>query len=335
MLKVLFLSGAAVCGLIVINAQDAVRGPVLGLSYEASSHSIRALKGIPGAATLGEPIFPDLALSKAWLAPGGGYALGETHGDQPVAVIPVGSDTPGSIPVRAGASLVAFSAAGKAAAFYFEDKRQVAIVRGLPGDAVVTEADASTLPGEVRSIAIADDGEFLLAGVREAGTGSVYRLNSRGVWLYLLQADNPGAIVLWNRDRDAAVADWEAGRVDWVKNVAGELSTEVIVQQQPEDKVETSLAVSRDGMKLVIATSDGRIQTVAPAASENWMLRCDCAPSGLTRLAGNAVFQIGKDRGGIPLLFDGDAEPPRIVFVPPPGGSPPPAVPDNGEVQEQ
>src|ERR1041384_649492 len=49
--------------------QGTIGGPVSGIVYDRTSHGLRAVLGIPGAAVMGDPIALGMEAANAWVSP--------------------------------------------------------------------------------------------------------------------------------------------------------------------------------------------------------------------------------------------------------------------------
>src|SRR5947209_16586325 len=132
-LSALLLAAAAVAQ----TNPGTVDGPLLGLV--ADPNGVRLLTGIPGSATLGAPVDTGAALDHAAVSVQGFALATESESGAAVLVTLTGSHRLPGIP--AGASSIAISPRGTAAAFYYKESRSAYLVSGLP--------DASQPPRQI------------------------------------------------------------------------------------------------------------------------------------------------------------------------------------------
>src|SRR5215471_3188556 len=92
-MKLSYFLMVSLAGLGFAQAQDSPVGvPVLGYAFDAGAGAIRPLRGIPGAALLGDPLDLGFSPSSAVIAPGQGFALALSQ-DGPVRVVSLGAKT--------------------------------------------------------------------------------------------------------------------------------------------------------------------------------------------------------------------------------------------------
>src|SRR5260370_31072118 len=61
-----FIGGLAIAGASMLSGQPAtIAGPSAGFVFDNSSHALRAIRGIPGASLIGDPV--DFGFQPAWV----------------------------------------------------------------------------------------------------------------------------------------------------------------------------------------------------------------------------------------------------------------------------
>lgn len=121
---------------------------------------------------------------------------------------------------------------------------------------------------------------------------------------------------------DAAVADYHRNEVILMTDVVGGGGSTVVGGEQDGVVQPAVVAVSADGASILAVSprrsAIARLSTSGGLASS---LDCDCRPSNLLPLAGNAVFVVSAASASPLHVYDGDRESngqsdPRVVFVP-------------------
>jgi len=293
-------------------------GPVVG--YVFDGHALRAIQGILGSATLGQPVDLGQEIDSAW-------AIDSRHVIATVArsrnVVTINLETaPVSInallDLPANPTTIATSASAVTAAFYYAATRQVWIVTGLPDKpTLLHQADISGTQGSLTQMAIADSGLLLLYAEKDTGThrDTLYRWSpSSDGRSYVTSANSISALSI--APNGAAI-------------VADSSSNEVFAIWEPEGAaIRQFLADSRDGVSNPGATAfTGNRAYVANAGTAQVMVLdvdgriigshlCSCELTGLYRLR-DSTFQLTNrfDRSLFILDASGDA---KVVFVPPP-----------------
>jgi hypothetical protein len=284
------------------------------LGFVFDSGYIRPILGVPGASLLGTRPNTGLDWAHAIVSPDQSYALGlagEPHG---LKLIPLSTAGASAFPINGALAvpdMIALSPTGASAALYAAGDRRLQVLTGLPDSPrVLRELPAAIPDGELVSLAVADDGQAVLAAVAD----QMLLISSDGI-PRRLPFDGPiSAIAFRPRTHDAIAS----GR----NHVALILRTtqDSVIQAMavPENSSLDPLAVSfsLDGSRAFVADSNGTVIEFDLSAASAQSFSCECKITGLHRLAGNAVFRLTDSLDKPLLLFDGDALQPRIVFVP-------------------
>ena len=147
-------------------AQDPQRvgGPVVGFVLD-KAEGVRPILGIPGAATLGQPVLPAAGFDSIVLSPQRDYALALTEGEQRLVLLRSLSVSPAAarLDVPPGASRIVLSPAGDAAALYYRDARRVEVLTGLPDSpSVAWSLDLPDLGAGLAALVVSDGGSAIL-----------------------------------------------------------------------------------------------------------------------------------------------------------------------------
>src|SRR5581483_8016441 len=130
----------------------AVSAPVLGFVYDSGRSAIRPIRGIPGAALVGDPLDAGFALALAVISPSQEFALAVPRDGSALRLIDLATLSATAVPgAMASPNHMVFSPSGRAALLYASASEQLQIVTGLPGNPAVREVNpdssASVLSG--------------------------------------------------------------------------------------------------------------------------------------------------------------------------------------------
>lgn len=303
-------------GAVSLCAQQAsISGPIGGYVFDTRAHSLRVIRGVPGASLIGDGVDFGTGITNAWVAPKLDAALTVTaEGVARLFRLDGGKATERMVEGLVVPDRAVFSPSGTALVLVTRGNAQV--IKGLPDAPVVagtvelpqdrsvaTRADAG---GRLRrsgvgAVAVSDDGSYLLYG----SSGAVELLGISGDSRKLTDA-GPGALLAFAPGgHDAAVVD--PGTVAFFQDVAGAAT----VRRLPGIAGGKGAAFSPDGGRLFVAAAS--VTVVDVATVERREIACECRPSGLVRMG--YAFRL-NDLGTEPLwLLDVSADP-KVVFVP-------------------
>lgn len=315
--KVWFALALLIAPAAVRPATNSIEGPRLGFVFDHTTKSVRPILGIPGAATLGQPVESGLDLRKIAISPMQDYVLA-TEGEHNQVVVLATNHTPMvAVAVQGadhGPDQLSISAGGTAAALYYKGGNHVLAVSGLPAAPKIS-ARLYLSAGQVLSaLAISDDGETLLAGVSD----SVYWVSPNGEVPILKGLHKIVSIALAS-NHTALVADGVANQIHRVQNVTTAVETDVVAGAKEGIAAPVAMAMSQDGKRAFVANGkSGTIATVdLQSKTEVSQLSCQCTPTGLDRLAGTDVFRLTEPSSGPMWVLEAATHQSRIVFVPP------------------
>lgn len=315
--KVWFALALLIAPAAVRPATNSIEGPRLGFVFDHTTKSVRPILGIPGAATLGQPLESGLDLRKIAISPMQDYVLA-TEGEHNQVVVLATNRTPMvAVAVQGadhGPDQLSISTGGTAAALYYKGGNHVLVVSGLPAAPKIS-ARLYLSAGQVPSaLAISDDGETLLAGVSD----SVYWVSPNGEVPILKGLHKIVSIALAS-NHTALVADGVANQIHRVQNVTTAVETDVVAGAKEGIAAPVAMAMSQDGKRAFVANGkSGTIATVdLQSKTEVSQLSCQCTPTGLDRLAGTDVFRLTEPSSGPMWVLEAATHQSRIVFVPP------------------
>ena len=317
-----FLAGVAAA-----QTGTALSGPTMGLVFDSSQSALRPIRGIPGAATLGDPLNLGFALASATVSPRQDFALALRADDSSLVLVRAGRFA--AIPkTRPAPALMVFNNAGTAAALYDSGAGRVQILTGLPDAAAVqSDVDISALAGPVAALAVDDAGTSLFLAAGAAETVALYRIAMDGASQFLASFRSVAALRLSATGREALLADSAAGAVYAIRDLRGAGRVETIVSGR--DGLGAPIAVESDSAgRIFVADRAGNLTILDRARGSVLSLPCGCAPTGLFRLSGTATFRLTEPSHAPMWVLDASGADPRIVAIP--HAPPAPSAVDKG-----
>ena len=316
-------------GVAAAQTGTALSGPTMGLVFDSSHSALRPIRGIPGAAALGDAVNLGIPLASATVSPRQDFALALRADDSSV-VLARASGASAAVPgARPSPALMVFSPAGATAALYDSGAGRVQVLTGLPDAAAVqSDVDISALAGPVAALAVDDAGTALFLAAGAAETVSLYRVGMDGASQFLASFRSVAALRLSANGREALLADSAAGAVYAIRDLRGAGRIETIASGR--DGLGTPIAVESDSAgRIFVADQAGNVTILDRGHGSVVSLSCGCAPTGLFRLSGTATFRLTEPSDGPMWVLDASGADARIVAVPP--GAPPAATAaDNG-----
>lgn len=304
----LLFSLAAVCSFAQTGS---VRFPALGFAPDARSNQIRPIRGIPGAALLGDPLGTASTFTTSAISPKQDLALAVSAADGQLYLVPTSGEPSRAIAdAISGASQIVFSPAGRAAIIRGD---RVQILNELTGAPRVTEVmlDPFDTPP---ALAVSDDGQALLAASgREESP----------VWLAgpggsLAQLPLPGSVraIAFRRDSHDAVAVTRSGDVYLVRNAGPDAEIRQVYLGDEQTSNPVAVQVSPDGSRAFTANSHGRVAAIHLSSGSAASVSCQCAPVALAPMNAPGLYRLTEISDLPVMLFDASTPTPRIWFVP-------------------
>jgi hypothetical protein len=283
-----------------------ISAPSLGLVYDAQNQALRRISGMPGAATLSDPVLNGIA--SAAIAPDhsfaivndGDYQLYTSAGLRP---LPTGLPNPARI---------VFSPAGQTAAFYADGT--FTLVTGLPAQPALQTVAA---PGPVSQFAVTAAGVLLMSIVQARGEG-IFAIPPQGQPAHLLDVTQTGAIVFSKDGTNAWIADTAENRVWSLTALDAQPSAVPIATASDGVDAPLALALSPNAQRLYIANG-GTASIIAYDMTQNAAISstpCACQPTALSPLAAASVFALTGLSSGPLWIFDASPPVPQTLFVP-------------------
>lgn len=304
-------------------AAESVRisGPTLGYFFDSALRRIVPIWGIPGAATVGQPLELGLELGKATVSPQQDYALAEAASEPGLLVVRLDPEPLSRQPIPqalTGAQRTVFSPRGTAVALYDPGAGRIQVLTGMPAEPVVSaEVDVGGIAGAPATLAISDDGQVILLADSE---GFVSVLTAGGESRPVMVAGEAPALAFLHRSHDAVIADRTRNTVYLLRDASGALEARILAGEREGVGGPLAVEASRDNGRVFIANSDS-VVVVDLSTGLPTLVPCQYPVTGLQRLSGNAVFGLSEFLNGPMLVLDGDSAELRTVLIPAGGGS--------------
>ncbi len=299
----------------------AIAPPVLGFVLESRSATLQTVWGIPGAATLGDPLDFGYPITNAVAAPRLGFALTVSARDHAVRLAPLPNSNvpPAPLPnAMAAPDLMVLSPTGSAAVVYKQatDKQatgQLQVITGLPAAPVAVSLAPPALSNPAAGLAVADDGSEALLST-SAGDGLALWLvpSDDGAAMLLL----PGGTVAFAfrpNSRDAVAATGN-GDVVLLQDVGAQMQVRHI--PGPSFFSINGVQLSADGKRIYASGAAG--VAAFDLDSGTWTeISCACSPRGLYPFGSGDLFRLTEaSQGPIFLLDVSSALNMRVWFIP-------------------
>ncbi len=299
--------------------QSAISGPILGFIEDPNGASIQPIRGVLGASVLGQPLVLGSEIRNAVISPKQDYALAVRTDSGEVVLIPLSSDPLRSDSlsgVHPGATRIAISPSGTAAAVFGQD-RTVQSIRRLPDTPeIVFQADVSDIPGHLQGLAVADDGTLALLNFITPGDTALWVVSSNGS-RWVLPAQRPSAATFLTNRHDVLIADDAAQEVFLLSNIDQEASRFSVASFGDGFQAFSGVAGSDDGLHVFVTSR--KSETVTFIDLERGLsvpLPCQCQATGFRALKGTSVFRLSDLTDSPIAILDASSAEPRIVILP-------------------
>jgi hypothetical protein len=276
-----------------------VAAPTLGYAFDPEAQTLRAIEGVPGAATLGDPIALEARLAAVSVAPSRRFALARPAEGRQLLLIRLDGATAKAFHTGWRSGEISFSPSGTAVAILSEEG--IDVWSGLPD--LLVHVGTLRSPVETSRVALSDDGR----AVAVLASGELWRLTPEG----------PQALFSGVRDIAFAANSHQlvaalAGRVISFAKLSQDDAPATLIEEM--DGIER-LSLSADGRLLVALNADHGITVADLSTSARSRIAGPESAGSLMRAQGDAVFQLAADSSGEIWLLDAGGPSPRIVSV--------------------
>lgn len=305
-------SGTTTGGTTTPTATTVSTGAQMGLIWNSSDSTLRALVGIPGATQLGTPLFAAGAYST------GAYAgltrtalLIDPKGNLKVMTLP--SQQPVALAENVSpSSLIAFSPHGGYAVVLVPGSTSLLLVTGIPQSPSASTITSST---PIHGAAVSDAGTLLVAANGATAGITVTATVANGAHSTLAMLGGFGGMSFVPGSEDSLIADSSANTLArYHTGTPATLATAINGLNQP-----LAVAASQDDRWAIVADrADGSLIRVdLTGAAPPTQSSCTCSPTQLSALNGNAVFELVAPGTAPGWMVEADSPTSRVLFIPP------------------
>jgi hypothetical protein len=285
--------------------------PSLGYSYDAGLAALRPIRGIAGAAFLGDAVQSD-PLAAAEISPRQDVALAVSADDFQLRLLQLQANSIQSIPgAMQSPSRIVFSPSGRAAVLVGD---KIQILTALTDSPKIQDLPMPTLAAAPLAVAISDDGQSLLLASGTQDTDAVWVLTVSGA----IQLPLPGSVATaaFRRDSNDAVAITRNGDVYVIRNIGSAADIRQLYVGDNQTVGPVAAQFAGDGSRVFTANAGGTITAIDLQSGSAVALSCRCAPTSLAPLNSATLFRLTEISDHPVWLYDASSSDPRIWFVP-------------------
>ena len=296
-----------------------VATPIVGYAFDATASTIRPIRGVPGAALLGDPVDAGFPIAMAAISPRQNFALAVAADGSGLRTVPLSAgvdaaalpDTSLSTP-----DVIRFSSSGSAA-LLFQTPGRLQALSGLPAHGNVREIDLSMLSALPTAMTVSDDGALVVI----AGSGAVWVVNTQGVSSQLALPGSTAALAFRAGSHDLMAVSI-GGDVHLVRHPGTSPEYRLIYAASEQTAAPTAAQFSAGGTHAYVVNESGSITVIDTETGAVNSISCHCHASSLDPLNSRNLFRLtspGQTAAGksVLMLFDGSSSDARVWFVPP------------------
>jgi sugar lactone lactonase YvrE len=311
----LFTLGLVSAGYLAAQ-QGSLTGPVEAYTFDAPTRSLRAVIGLPGAASFG-PALRD-SLDFASVAPSQSYGIGFQRG-QCLLISGLGSTlaTRTLSGVEAQPEGIAWSGDGSHAVLYSLTGNWLQTLSGLPGaPAVGARIDGSTLGGALASVAADAQGKHIAAGI-SGDSGAVYQSSDGQTFTKLKPDTQPMALSFSSDDLTLYVLDGSVPEVIAV-NLSSSGYQTIPLKGLMHPIAIQAVETSQNTQLLYVAAASDRLLRILNIATQQIVtdVALSFQPTGLDQFGGNSFVVAARSQASNPLWLFTSSPEPAAYFVP-------------------
>jgi hypothetical protein len=320
MMKLVYLLSFAILVLRPSEAQDRSVGvPVLGFAFDSTQGAIRPLRGIPGAAILGDRLDIGFRLTAASVAPQQNFALAIAAGEQQVRIVSWSDGKVTLLPlddtVMAAPDRMVFSPSGTAAILVSDQRPgRVQTLKGLPGQPTVEEISLGGLTGPAGNVAVSDDGKLVIVGDVGKNSGLVWLFTPEGEQI-MPPLPGAGTVFSFRRNSHEAAAMTNVGDLYLVQNLNDVPVLRSVSLSGDRTAGVVGLWLSDEGTHVHGAFSGGTVADFDLRTGATQRVACQCVPVGIQPLR-PGFFRLTDISNRPVMVFDASPAAPRVWFIP-------------------
>lgn len=309
-----FLAILSLPGVALIAAT--LDGPRLGIMFDPAKKVLRPILGVPGAATLGQPLQLGVEFDTAAVSPLQDYVILTTGEPRTVELLTLGHLPLAPRPIHGverAPDLITFSRGGGSAALYHKYRGLIQVITGLRTSPRVSAELYLSGRSQPTALAVSEDGGAVLAGVDH----SVYWVSPSGE-VPLIKGLSKITAIAFTVGHTALVADGVKNEIYSVHAATTAANVEVVAGSKEGIHNPIALAFSRDNRHAFVANakSGGIVKLDLQEKSAVEKISCGCGPAVLERLGADDVFRLTAASERPIWVLDAAGQKPRVVFVP-------------------
>jgi len=299
-------------------------GPILGYIWDAPSHGLRPVQGLPGASIVGTATVSTSGAGPAFIATASSWVSGmalflDTNGN--VFQSPLSGGALTRVATIPGASALVLSNSGGYALVTGDNNSGVniaSVISGLPRSPAIRSLEVSAL-ASIAGGAASDTGTVALAAASGQSGTSIVAFSGQGAGVQVATAQSFGGMQFVPGSDELVVADGVTGALTAVSHVNTAPASAVLV---PQGAITSPVAldITPNGRWVVAANHAGdvlRIDLTAAVAATK--LHCSCTPSQVQAMRGSTsgtTVRLVTSGGGPLWIVDAAGTAPRVLFIP-------------------
>jgi hypothetical protein len=297
-------------------AQTSVSGPVEAVTFDPPTRSVRAVIGLPGAASFGPALLDNLDLAS--VAPGQNYGI-VFEGGRCLFVTGLGSKKIGQATIenaRTDPQGVAWAAGGSLAILYSVTGNWFQLVTGLPAAPVAgTVVESASLGGVLSGVASDASGEQIAVAVSGA-EGGVY-LYSNGQFARQASLNNPVSLSFSTDAKTLYALDAATPEVTAITLANDAFQSFALAGMSNPIAIQASLNASGQPVVYIAGGTDRSLRTLDLASGQ---FSADVAllfqPTGIAPFGATSFVLAGRSQAANPLWLLSNSASPAAYFVP-------------------
>jgi len=302
--------------------QSSLHEPVMGMVFDRSSHQVKPILGITGAARLGEPLDIGSELRTAAISAERDYVLAVRSQFEDVVVVSLRAGVVSILPipfVEGHVDDLSLSPRGTSAVLYDRATARLQIVTGLPyGPTVSRQLSIASFDAVASLLAINDQANAVIVGFADKDGSSVYEVGSEN----RLIATHVTAIAFLHDTSDAIFIDRSQEQVTLLLDVAGSAVSIPLADAGAGLSHPDSVEIASDNRAAFVGSAEAKVIAAVPIIAEPHritsvpLIACPCGVDGLHAIGQSNIFRI-SDPSVDPLwIFDASIIEPRVLVVP-------------------
>ena len=298
-----------------LRGQTSVTGPVEALTFDAPTRSVRAVIGVPGAASFGPALLDNLDLAS--VAPGQSYGL-VFEGGECFFVSGLGSKINKARVQNAQASPqgIQWAAGGSLAILYSRTGNWFQTITGFPAaPAAGAVVDVAPLGASLSAIASDGPGKQIAAAVT-GDQGGVY-LYSGGQFTRLAALANPVSLSFSSDGKTLYALDAAVPQVTAITIASDAFENFVLPGMNNPIAIQAALDSASRAVLYVAGGSDRSLRVLDTSSGQD---AADIAllfpPTGIAPFGATSFVLAGRSQAANPLWLLSNSAAPRVYFVP-------------------